>query len=322
MSDIFNASVPGSVPGTTEGTSEDGGMSAEAIAFLRDYPVDGPTLDLDDVVAYRKEARRGFQPAIDRAIERHALDLEEVVLGGVHCLRVQSQVSGSANGSMLYFYGGGFVVGDPETDLVVSGHLAAACGVEVYSPRYRLAPEHPFPAGFDDCWASYEALTADQGPCLLAGESAGGNLALLVAQSAVSNEMPLPRAMALLSPAADLRLERDLFVPVDGHDPTLNLAGMTTYMAAYIDSVEADPTSPAVSPIFGSMDQLPPTIMTTGTRDQLSAMVLRLDRQMRRAGVDVDTRVWDGLWHVFEYYDDYPEAAESLDDIAEFLNKH
>ena len=81
-----------------------------------------------------------------------------------------------------------------------------------------------------------------------------------------------------------------------------------------------DPQDPIVSPIFGDMRGLPPTIITTGTRDLLLAMCLRTARAMHRADVDVDTRVWNGLWHVFEYYDDYPESAESLSEIASFLN--
>ena len=81
-------------------------------------------------------------------------------------------------------------------------------------------------------------------------------------------------------------------------------------------------TDPSISPLFGPLEDLPPSIITTGTRDMLMPMSLRLDRQLRRAGVHVDTRVWDGFWHVFEYYDGYPEAEESLNEIAAFLNRH
>ena len=90
-------------------------------------------------------------------------------------------------------------------------------------------------------------------------------------------------------------------------------------LAAYLPGIA--PKDPIVSPIFGSMRGLPPTIITTGTRDLLLARCLRTARAMHRADVDVDTRVWNGLWHVFEYYDDYPESAESLSEIASILNR-
>ena len=130
----------------------------------------------------------------------------------------------SPSGTLFYVFGGGFTVGDPFSDLPVIGALAERCRVEVVAPRYRLAPEHPAPAAIDDCRAVYRRLV-DRGdaPRLLAGESAGGNLALLLAQGAVAEGLPLPAAVALLSPATDLRRDRELFEPVVGRDPTLGM---------------------------------------------------------------------------------------------------
>ena len=158
------------------------------------------------------------------------------------------------------------------------------------------------------------------GRLLLAGESAGGNLALLVAQSAINENIRIPNAMGLLSPAADLRPDSDLFQPTYTLDPTPSPVRMSDVLAAYLPDI--DPKTPHVSPIFGDMRGLPPTIITTGTRDLLLAMCLRAVRAMHRANIDVHARVWNGLWHVFEFYDDYPESAESLSEIASFLNKN
>ncbi|MDP6079128.1 MAG: alpha/beta hydrolase, partial [Arenicellales bacterium] len=189
----------------------------------------------------------------------------------------------------------------------------------VIAPKYSLAPEHPAPAAINDCMAVYrEVAQSSVGRLLLAGESAGGNLALLVAQSAVNENIRIPDAMGLLSPAADLRPDSDLFEPTYTLDPTLSQANMSDVLTAYLPGI--DPKDPLVSPIFGDMRGLPPTIITTGTRDLLLAMCLRTARAMHRANVDVDTRVWNGFWHVFEFYDDYPESAESLSEIATFLN--
>ena len=221
--------------------------------------------------------------------------------------------------NLVYLFGGGFIVGSPYCDLPIIGALAELCHVDVIAPKYSLAPEHPAPATINDCMNVYrEVAQSSVGRLLLAGESAGGNLALLVAQSAVNENIRVPDTMGLLSPAADLRPDSDLFEPTYTLDPTLSQVNMSDVLAAYLPDM--DPKDPLVSPIFGDMGGLPPTIITTGTRDLLLAMCLRTARAMHRAKVDVDTRVWNGFWHVFEIYDDYPESAESLSEIALFLN--
>ena len=299
-------------------SSPDGGLSPEARAFLAaiepSSPVDPTRMD-----EIRAETRAGFTPASERAVERFDLQLAVETIGGVECDVVRS--GGRADGTTLYVFGGAFIVGDPWSDLPIIGALAAGTGTEVVAPRYRLAPEHPAPAASHDIAAVHDALVAlGRIPDVISGESAGGNLALLAAQRAVATGLPMPAALALLSPAVDLRTDADLFEPVLDSDPTLTLDRVVDVDALYVAG--ADQRDPMISPLFGAMEGLPPTIVTTGTRDLLMPMCLRLDRRMRRAGVDVDTRVWDGLWHVFEYYDEYPEAAESLDEVVAFVERH
>lgn len=294
----------------------DEGMSAEALAKRNSYEPEDTPIDWSAIDQIRADAKAGFQPAVDRAIERFDLDLEDIEVGGVECLRVMSRSGGMSNGRLMYVFGGAFIVGDPETDLPVAGALASACGVEVIAPRYRLAPEHPAPAASDDCLAVYQALAASSGRLLVAGESAGGNLGLLTVQRAIVDGLPSPAAMALLSPAVDLRTDRELYGTVV--DPSLSHQRIFDVASVYPGDFALD--DPAVSPLFGSMAGLPPTIMTTGTRDHLLAMTLRLFRRMRRAGIEVDCNVWPGMWHVFEFYDELPEAEESLNEIAAFLS--
>ncbi len=295
-----------------------GDLSPEALAKRNSYVPELDPIDFTRIKELRAEAKAGFSPAVDRAIDRHQLDLDDVTVGSVDCLRIRSRRGGTDHGRLFYVFGGGFIVGDPETDMPVIGALAEWCGVEVIAPRYRLAPEHPAPAAGDDCWAVYEAMAAIPGRLLAAGESAGGNLALLTAQHAVARDVRPPSAMALLSPAADLRTDRALFGTVVDDDPSLSFQLMLDVASVYPGRFALD--DPAVSPGLGAMDGLPPTALTTGTFDLLMEMTLRLARQMRRADVEVECNVWPGLWHVFEFYDELPESAESLGDIARFLN--
>ncbi len=298
----------------------DASLSPEARRFLAGRVVDDP-VDFNRIDAIRREAHDGFRPAVDRAAERHAIEWEDVELGGVRCTRLRSARTAQSRGTMLYCFGGGFFLGDPISEFPVIGALAEWAELEIVAPWYRLAPEHPAPAAGDDCFAAWTALAESTDAALyLGGESAGGNLALRTAQLARDAGVRSPAALALLSPAVDLRPDRGLFGVTLEADPTLAHHTMKSAHSVYVAG--QDPADPSISPLFASMEGLPPTFVTTGTRDLLLSMCLRLDRRMRRAGVDVETRVWDGMWHVFEFYDDYPESSESLGEIAAFLRSH
>jgi len=294
-------------------------LSPAAVNFLEAIPTDDTPIDFSRIEEIRAETINNFAPTVERAIERHAIAREDTEVAGISCEHIRSTRTQTSTGTLLYLFGGGFFAGNPYCDLPIIGALAELCHVDVIAPKYSLAPEHPAPAAINDCMNVYrEVAQSTVGRLLLAGESAGGNLALLVAQSAVNENIRVPDAMGLLSPAADLRVDSNLFEPTYTLDPTLSQVIMSDVLAAYLPGM--DPKDPLVSPIFGDMGGLPPTIITTGTRDLLLAMCLRTARAMHRANVDVDTRVWNGFWHVFEYYDDYPESAESLSEIASFLN--
>jgi len=299
----------------------DASPSDEAREFIARMVPDDQPIDFGNIEVVRDKYRADFAEAAERAIVRHDLSLSEIEVGGVHCTRIVSNSGGFANGRMLYVFGGAFIVGDPYCDLPVLGALAARCRVEVIAPHYRLAPENQPPAAADDCLDVYRALALEgEERLLVAGESAGGNLALLTAQMAVADGLPSPAALALLSPAVDLQTEREFFEPTFGIDPSLHPVRMDGVAKAYVGG--GDPADPMLSPLFGSMHGLPPTIITTGSRDLFLSPSLRLERKMRRMGIDVDCRVWNGLFHVFEFYDEYPESAESLAEIADFLNRH
>jgi monoterpene epsilon-lactone hydrolase len=295
------------------------GLSAEARAFLATFIPDETPTDFSRITQIRKEVRALQAAAAERAIERHGLIREDVVLGGIECERVVARRGNTSGGKLVYLFGGSFIVGCPHSDMPIIGALVEECHVEVIAPKYRLAPEHPAPSAANDCVAVWQAVSQSwSGPLLLAGESAGGNLALVLVQRALAEGLRIPDAMALLSPAVDLRTDLELFEPTTYADPTLIPGRMAEILANYGSG--RDPTDPSLSPIFGPLANLPPTIITTGSRDLLLSTCLRFYRQLKRAGVDVECRVWDGLWHVFEYYDQYPEAAESLHEIATFLN--
>ncbi|MEM7114329.1 MAG: alpha/beta hydrolase [Chloroflexota bacterium] len=245
--------------------------------------------------------------------------LEKGYLGGVPVLLVTPKNYDTANEAyrLLYFFGGAFVVGSPDVDLPIIARLAARLGVKIVAPCYRRAPEHPYPAAVDDGLAVYQALLKTTNPHQLSivGESAGGNLALAVALRAAANSLPLPASLALLSPWCDLTPTGESQQIAD-FDPTLNYEQHLKWATA----VYAPHKDPRISPLYAAYPPtFPPTLITTGTRDLFLSDCKRLVAKLQQEGISAWLRIWEGMWHVFEWYRQLPEAERSMDEICHFI---
>lgn len=302
-------------------------ISAEAQAFIRSAP---PEVDRyfepERMDALRAETREAFAPASEQVRDAVVERIDADVIGDVQVEVVTPRDvrPDPDEKALLYLHGGGYVVGSPFEGLTLSGPIAHRLGVRAWAPRYRLAPEHAYPAAVDDAMTVYRALVEQVGAENLAvfGDSAGGNLTLATVLRARDEGLPLPAAVGLLSPWADIGDAGDAGIVVEGHDPTLG-AGSDLDGAArsYAGALALD--DPRVSPLYADYTEgFPPAIITTGTRDYLLSSCVRLHREMRRSGTDVTLHVWEGMWHVFEFYPDIPEGADSLAEIATFLGRH
>lgn len=304
-------------------TTDGAATSPAALEFIRtQVPRPHPRVTRANVAAVRSEYRATFVEDHDALLERYPVDAEEAELGGVPTLRVRPRRPPEIRATLLYLFGGAFVAGGPIEDLRITAPLAVDLGVEIHSPRYRLAPEHPYPAARDDAVSALTALLDSRPPSEVAvmGESAGGNLALTTVLHASELGLSAPAAVALCSPWADLGLSGDSWAANDGRDPTMTAAGYDHSARLYAGDLPVD--HPEVSPLFAQYDRsFPDTLITTGTRDLVLSTCVRLATVLRRAGVDVSLRVHDGMWHVFEYTWQLPEAQESLRDTAEFLGR-
>lgn len=288
--------------------------SAEARAFVQD-PANRNSWDFDaaELPAMRKEALNEAEAKTPALTAAHGVTLDWQVIAGVRSLVITPR-GWDGKAQALYLFGGGFILGSPLEDLMISAALAADSGLQVVSPAYALAPEAPFPAGLQDA----VTVARDIRPVAIAGESAGGNLALSVARDLLAEGVDVA-ALALLSPAADMSPE---FTPHDApDDPTLHAPLVEAMPGIY--APDTDPFDPRLSPLYGSFGpDWPACIITTGTQDRFVGQCAQLARAMRAAGARVDLRLWDGMWHVFEYYEHIPEAAASLAEIAAFLRMH
>ena len=203
-------------------------------------------------------------------------------------------------GTVVFFHGGGWVVGDLETHDRFGARIARDTGATVVSVDYRLAPEHAFPAAYDDCWAAFAAIEADRdayggGKIAVAGDSAGGNLAAAIAQRARDEGVTLDAAL-LLYPATDLE-GNYLSKKQNATGYRLTAADMDAFETAY--AANSDRTDPRLSPLYGNLDGVCPTIVAVAGYDPLRDEGTAYAELLERAGVDVTLRAYPTLIHGF-----------------------
>jgi acetyl esterase len=204
---------------------------------------------------------------------------------------------------VVFFHGGGWVIGDIDTHDGTCRILCRSTGAVVVSVDYRLAPEHPFPAAVDDCiaatsWVADHGadLGGDPGRLGLAGDSAGGNLAAVVAQHAQREGSPAIRAQALVYPAVDFTEIRPSFV-ANGEGYLLTADSIRWFSAQYL--ADHDPADPRASPLLGDLAGLPPAVVAVAEFDPLHDEGLAYAAALSDAGVSVRTLDFGGLVHGF-----------------------
>jgi acetyl esterase/lipase len=221
--------------------------------------------------------------------------------------------------AVLYFHGGSFIYGSPRsTHAELLARLALESHLIVAAPEYRLAPQHPHPAQIDDAELAYEALVSTGARVVVAGDSAGGNLALMLALRLRDRGALLPDACALISPWSDLSMPGASFVANDPYDFGTR-DELTRHARAYAGEVPLD--SALVSPLRARLDGLPPVLVTAGEVEILRDDILALANALEAARVTVVRHVAVDMPHnapVFAAY--HPAAAECMRTVAAFAS--
>lgn len=235
------------------------------------------------------------------------------LLADVPVLRIGPE-SGPLRGRVVHFHGGGFRLGCPEMDAPFAEALADACGVEVILPRYRLAPEAPFPAALADGRAVCRAL-GDSLPLVLMGASAGGGLAAGLA--AMSG--PEAAGLVLLSAWLDLTVQAPAYAANAGSDPLFGREAATAAAALYLQG--HDPRDPLASPLFADAGLFPPALVTAGSGEVLADDARAFHRHLQAAGVPSHLLLVDGMEHVaVTRSPDSAGAAETFAAIVQFVD--
>ena len=240
--------------------------------------------------------------------------------GGVAGEWVRSQGHQQSALTILYLHGGGYCTGSPVTHRAVTGHLARRCGGRVFAADYRLAPEHPFPAGLDDAVTAYRGLLADgcaPRDIVVAGDSAGGGLTLAAALRLRELALPLPRALVLLSPWVDLSLGR---LPPERPPGEVMLSLPLLGLCARSYAARTDVLHPLVSPLTAELQGLPPTLVQVGLDELLLSDSQRLSARLEASGVPVRLEEYARRWHVFQVNAGLlADADRAIDAVARFI---
>jgi epsilon-lactone hydrolase len=221
---------------------------------------------------------------------------------------------------ILYLHGGAFVVGSIESHRNMAARLAREAGGKALVIDYRLAPEHPYPAGPRDCLAAYSWLL-DQGyspvRMAIAGDSAGGGLTASTLLAIRDSGRPLPAAGVMLSPALDLTMSAKSIWTRRWEDPVINVPWAAECIQTYLGGT--DPREPEVSPMFADLSGLPPMMIHVGSREVLLDDSISFAERAAEAGAEVDLEVWEGMFHVFQFCAPVvPESRESFEKMGAF----
>ena len=224
---------------------------------------------------------------------------------------------------IFYTHGGGYGMGDLISSRALIAPIAKKTGIRVFSFEYRLAPEHPFPAAFDDAKEAYEYVLGQgysPGNIIAFGESAGGGLAVSNILRLIAEGKEAPQCLVTISPWSDLTATGQTYFLNEDKDPLLR----GKYLKRLADSYVGDdsPLNPYISPAFASYDdRFPPTLIQAGSDEVLLDDSKLLYNAMKDGGVDVDIEIYPKMWHVFHIWQ-IEESDKAITAIDEFIKRN
>jgi acetyl esterase/lipase len=265
--------------------------------------------------------------AVPAMKEKFGVTVEPTNIGGVRSFVVTPGTMPDANRNRLlvHVHGGGYVFGPGEAGLPEAILLSGIGGFKVISVDYRMSPDFPYPAAMDDAMAVWKEAVkmADPRNMAIFGTSTGGAMTLAMVLRAKVEKLPLPAAIAPGTPWSDIGKIGDTYETNGWIDNVLVTWDGWLGRAAKLYADGHDLADPFISPIYGDFAGFPPTILTSGTRDLFLSNTVRTHRKLRRAGVEADLNVYEGLSHgQYGANMNAPETKEAFTDIAHFFDRH
>ncbi|MDX2321627.1 MAG: alpha/beta hydrolase [Moritella sp.] len=242
---------------------------------------------------------------------------------GTLCDEIKLKFSNSKK-KLLYVHGGAFVFKTPAIHNNFIARLAEPLDLHAIVPDYPLAPEYPFPAALDSCYVIYKSLL-DAGTLpediIIAGDSAGGNIALSLLLRARRNGLPMPNCCVLISPVADMTQSGLSSVENRYSDALFSLDVMLYCRNLYLEGANHDLHNEEISPLFADFTGLPPFMFHAGSTELMRDDSTRLAEFMQAHGVETHLQVWREMPHVFPLFEQLPESKAALQQIVDFIKK-
>lgn len=270
------------------------------------------SLDLDGHRAAQDLMGKVFHPLTGYTFEPFSIK-------GMPCAWIRPEHTHGNRHCVLYFHGGGYTTGNLSYARILGSKLAAATRFDVLAVEYRLAPEFAFPSQLDDgekAWDYLMYLGYGAKDVVVAGESAGGNLALSLPLRLKKQNRKMPGALVCMSPWTDLTMSGESFTACKDLDPILTPEYISQVREMFTRGHEIK--DPLVSPLFGDFAGFPPTLIQVGSNEILLSDSLELHRKMLGAQVYCKLQVWDDMWHVFQMFPS-KKAAEAMEGVARFI---
>lgn len=282
---------------------------------------------MDEFTLAEKSRHAWGSPPFWQWLHSRGVFIEQINEAGVRGEWLATRDAASGDGAVIfYIHGGGFVACSARTHRPITATLARETNFPVFSLKYRLAPEARFPAALDDVYAAYEWLTREKGVApskiAVAGDSAGGGLALSLILRLREKKMPLPACAATFSPWTDLagtgasretNAERDaMFCPENNAE----------FANAYFDN-PASAKNPLASPFYGDFREFPPVLFHVGSTEMLLDDSRRIHEKIRAAGGVSELEIYEDIFHCWQMTAGFvPEAGDSLRKAAAFMRRH
>lgn len=263
--------------------------------------------------------RQGVKKATDRMKMPGDVQIERFKINNINAEWIIPE-NPKEDKILFYIHGGGFISGSCDSHRMHVAKFAKGTQMKSLLFDYRLAPEHPFPDGLEDCVTVYNYLLDvgyESQNIIVGGESAGGTLTLSLLLALKERGIRFPKAAFSISPVTDLRCQADSFTYNAKNDiaPT---GSWDIWMNHYI--ADNDPTYPLLSPLMGNFEGLPPLFVCVGTHEIHLDDCINLAKKAKEHGVEVTLSKWENMVHAFPIMSPlFPEAKRAMDDISKFV---
>jgi acetyl esterase/lipase len=248
------------------------------------------------------------------------IEHEEVDIEGMYCEWTWCTLNNENNNNIIFYcHGGGYMTGSCLYAREITSKLSQCNNCKVFSFNYRLAPEHPYPAALQDAYKAWEyilKLGYQPANIVIAGDSAGGNLALALSLLLKEQKKPMAKCLVLFSPWTDMTSSGDSYHSKELLDPILDNDYIERAVTNYLG--DETPTNPFVSPIFGDLKDFPPVYIQVGTNEILYDDSYSLYTQLLKDNVFAKLDVFQGMWHVFQM-SPIKASREAMKKVTKFL---